>query len=146
VSTDSVQKGQDLVSGAHIATDTISEDSKTKHLQRVVLVDRSGKNLGGGNTTGKAPETAVSVTNSAVVALVAANANRSALRIIHEGATICFANTNETLANLKANGQLLYATQPFDRSGPGIYKGAVYACCPTGTGPTTVRILEEETP
>lgn len=144
MATGSVPKGTDPA-GAHVATETISEDAVTKHLQRVILVDKAGKNLGGGNTTGKAPETAVAVDDTTVVVLLAANANRTALRIIHEGATICFAFTNETAANLKANGQLLYATQPFERFGPGVYKGAIYAVCPTGTGPTTVRILEEET-
>lgn len=135
MATDSVIKSE-AASGAAIATETISEDATTKHLQRILVENR--------NTTGQAPEMAVEVNSTEVKPILGANAARVGFRIIHEGATICFAFTNEALADLKANGQLLYATQPFERYGPGVYKGAIYACCPTGTGPTTVRILEEE--
>lgn len=134
MATGSVQKGTDPA-GAHVATKTRTEDGNSKHFQRILPESF--------NATGQAPPAAVSVTDASVVTLLAANAARIGFRIIHEGATICYAFTNEVLADLKANGQLLYATQPLERSGFGIYKGAIYACCPTGTGPTSVRVLEE---
>lgn len=141
MATSSVKKGTDPA-GTAIATETISEDAETRHLQRVILAD--GAN--GMSVISSAVENspvAINVPDDAVTTLLAANTARVGFRIIHSGATISVGHDpDQTLVNLQTHGLPLFATQPYEQYGPGLYRGEIVACCQDGEGPTTVFVVE----
>lgn len=135
-----IKKGTDPA-GTAVGTETIVDGITTVHLQRMVLVDLAGVQVGA-SAAGVAPAK-VSVTNAAVATLLSANGTRMGFRIIHEGPDLIVVGlTNPGLATLQTNGAPLYATQIFETKGIGVYRGAVYACCRSGLGPTNTYVME----
>ena len=133
--TDSIPKGTNA-SGSHVATYSWSEDSVTKHGQRIILVDSAGRELTSSDTGGN-PGTPVTVTSTAGI-IVAANTSRRGLIIYNSGATAMFFGFGSGVTS--SNGISLYPESQFTFLGFGLYRGVLYGI--TASSTTTLRFQE----
>jgi len=137
MATESVQKGTVPSGGAEIATETNTEDSKTKHWQRITVDGRNGKSVTDA-LSASTPDGTVTVTTSSTL-LLAANANRVGFSINNIGGANIFVRLASTGATTTA-GHRITPGGFWDMQGIGLFRGAL--CAITSSGTADVRVCE----
>jgi hypothetical protein len=139
MATDSIEKGIVASGGAKVATESLTEDAVTKHIQRIAIDGRNGKSVTSADgAAASTPDGTVNVTTSSTPVL-AANTSRVGFTINNTGGAIIYLRLAGTSATVAA-GIRLTPGAFWGMQGPGIYRGAI--CAITSSGTADVRLCE----